>query len=833
MRRWKIALQLAVSVVLIVSMLGLSSGNARAMFACCPGGGGGGGSGGSDYVAVLVLVSPSNGTVNIGGATYSNDQYAVVATNTSYEISAQPNLGYSFSKWVESGVTLGSKTDQSTTMDVTSAAGSPTLTMDLVTGGYFNVTVKVSPADGAVRIVGPTPASELGLVVTNGQVAHLYSAGTYLVQALPSVNYTFGSWSGSSVDLESTASAFTNITSPDPWETHAGTLTLTLTASPWLKISFYAAGDPGTIVVWNSVDNDTENFTNGSVGYLPAGVPMTLNAQLQPGYQFDQWYAPGETLGNASNQSTTAVFVGGAPGSLALLAIPPNGALVNWTGYEANYSLPVSEAAANFTVPGLAFNPNYAGFDADVSMEGIAIGGQDNYQVMVEGGLGQWLLPNGTTVQFMFMNELENWSSPDYDFYSGAECWYPTWYWDLVVDYQAPSPPGCEVGVDGAGAGAYYEAEPSPGQTVSLQLTYQTIDDLAEWTMVLTWPSGDIRGNNLLDATAGNEMYWRSPDPAGEATWFVEIPSPYLPWDYSWIYLAPPTFKAATTFSGESVQLDSGSTTVTVPSLSGGPLSELTSAWTEPFGSDIVTYLASPLGSTGTFHVPLAALLACSTCTNSYTVPYPTSNVTGYILASESAKGGVGWLGTVGVVGSGTSINSDGTVNAEIASDSDFLSWGKIALQAGYEWSSVTVPATGYYQVLYTWSVSWPFINVFTDPIACATFTGVDYAWGAVGVTDRVTEAGPASVTVGDSSPTVEEDWSACGAFWGPAGQATITVVQELYLVHGDSYSYNISSYLSLQAFTAAAGAASATIIVQASGSLISVSITPQFILDA
>ncbi len=843
MRRRKSVLPLIVAAVVVVSVMGVSTGNARGMFACCPGGGGGGGGsgggggGGASDVAVLVLVSPNNGTVDIGGESYSNEQYAVVATNTSYSISAQPNIGYSFSAWVETGVTLGSKTAYSTTLEVKTTAGSPTLTMDLVTGGFFNVTVKVSPADGEVRILGPTPTSELALVVGNGQVAHLYSAGTYLIQALPFSNYSFGSWSGSSnVDLESASSALTNLTSAGPWESLTGTLTLTLKASPWLKISFYAAGNPGTIVLWNSVDNVTENFTNGSVGYLPAGAAMTLTAQLEPGYQFDQWYAPGETVGNASNQSTSAVFVAGAPGSVTLLTIPPNGTLVNWTGYVANYSSPVNEVTANFTVPGLTFNANYAGFTADESMEGVAIGGLGNYQTSVEGGLGQWLLPNGTTVQFMFMDELENWSNPDYDWYSSAECWYPGWYYNAVIDDQAPAPSGCEVGVDSAGAVPYYYAEPSPDQTVSVQLTYQAIGDEAEWTMSFSWPSGNVRGNNLLEPSAGNDVYWRAPTPSGEATWFVEIPNPYLAWNYNWVYLAPPTFQAATTFSGEGVQLASGSSTVAVASLSSAPLSELSSAWTEPFGSDIVTYLASPLGSAGSFHVPLAALLACATCTNSQTVSYPTSNATSYILQSEPTRGMVGWLSTVGVVGSGTSIDPDGTVDAEVSSLSSGLSWGRIALQAGYEWSSVKVPATGYYQMLYSWSVSWPFVNAYTDPSCLdpALFIplGFDFAWGAVGVTDRVTESSPASITVDASTPTVEQDWSTCGwFFWGPAGQATITVVQELYLVHGNSY--NISSYLSLQAYTLAVGIASAAIIMQASGDLTAVSITPQLVLSA
>jgi hypothetical protein len=832
---------LLVAAAVLFAILGLTiaepnTGAVRGEFCCGGGGGGGGGCGESGYCFYLsISVTPNNGSVYISGpdvaASFQNGTIAELNAGIKYNITSERDPAFKLSKWVAVGGTVGSKTDQVTTLKSNSSTETTdgSLNAVLATGDYFNVTIKASPTTGGtVRITG------LGASATpykDGQVAHLWARATYGVQALPATNYAFSEWKETGVDLSSAEQGATTFNSTDTTGTSTGTLTLDLVSWTYVDLEIFAYDQAGTVEVFDPMTNETTAYANGTSVELPIGTTLGITANMSTGWAFDQWYAPSEQVAKLNNASTTVTLTDSSPASLALLGTTAAFAsnADPWTGYLASYSN-VLAADGTFTVPTISENQSYPSYVyyADELTEWVGIGGVGPYSTLFNAGVGQFLLlSNGTVVPFVFVAVFANDSTPTQNdgTFAYDTCYYPVWFYDLVSVYpaQITAPVTCSQ----ATPESFSTAPPAAGWTVTDDISWQNYS-LPTIAYDLSWSEGGVeKGYVYSGETAVNDR-----PSANSAEWIVETgDNPYYGAcsynDQSEPYcIAPPNITTPATFSSESAE--QGSSSTWVDSLGGAPVAAEWGNWGEA-GSTVypwTVFFPSALGATGSFEAPVYELVPCATCTNSNTRYTYASSMTGFTVTKTDTDGVSGW-GTAGNDGTPSWSGSGLVENIAPVATAVYVAAAESWTLGGYSGDSeLSVDVTGFYGVIFNWTIDWDAV-VGADFCTDGDFFSSDLADGYMNLVGNTYVYSAAGATTTSVTNTFNQTWSSCGlSLGGGGGDGYVLASEDVYVVAGESVGFQ--TYLEAYAEASASG------LVQASdvediywGQLNSISLSP------
>jgi hypothetical protein len=206
-------------------------------------------------------VSPSGGgTVTAGES---------LTYNSTKELTATANTGYTFSSWSKSAGSLSTTSSSPTTF--TMGAGNATVTANF-THNTYTIGSAVSPTGGGT--------------VTLGADSGYYNDNVQIV-ATPNTGYSFNEWTVSGGSVSSTTATTTTFTLP----ASNSTVTANFTHNSYSVASSVSPSGGGTVTL------------GAYSGYYNDKIQVV--ATPSTGYQFSQWSATGGSFDSASSSTTT------------------------------------------------------------------------------------------------------------------------------------------------------------------------------------------------------------------------------------------------------------------------------------------------------------------------------------------------------------------------------------------------------------------------------------------------------------------------------------------------------------------------------------------------
>jgi len=228
-----------------------------------------------------LTVTFTNGTVTANGTALTSGVAATFNAGTSVSLQATPSANYTFTSW--SGSLTSTINPATITMN-----GNKTITATFTEIVTYSLTVTFT--NGTV--------TANGTALTSG-VAATFNAGTSVsLQATPSANYIFTSWSGSLTGSTNPATITMN-----------GNKTITATFTPAVNYSLTVTFANGTVTA-----NGTALTSGVAVSY-PSGTSVILEATPSAGYNFSSWSGSltgstnPETITMNGNKTISAIFV--------------------------------------------------------------------------------------------------------------------------------------------------------------------------------------------------------------------------------------------------------------------------------------------------------------------------------------------------------------------------------------------------------------------------------------------------------------------------------------------------------------------------------------------
>ena len=253
----------------------------------------------SSQYTVSVSASPAAGGTVTGGGTF--------AGNTSRTVTATPNTGYHFVRWIENSAEISTNASYVFTL---TANRTLTAVFEPDTPSQYTVSVSASPAAGGTVTGGGTFAGNTSRTVT----------------ATPNTGYHFVRWIENSAEISTNAS-----------------YVFTLTANRTLTAVF-EPDTPSQYTVSVSASPAAGGTVTGG-GTFAGNTSRTVTATPSTGYHFVRWIENSAEVSTSAsyvftltaNRTLTAVFEADTPSALKIIRQPADQSAV--VGQQATFSI--------------------------------------------------------------------------------------------------------------------------------------------------------------------------------------------------------------------------------------------------------------------------------------------------------------------------------------------------------------------------------------------------------------------------------------------------------------------------------------------------------------